>query len=117
MIAAIMAVSGVCLGILSVATRVPRMRRLPFASAVILSIGAPAALLVVDPSNFVAAILFVLGIIASSVMYAAWQWRATLALPRRGYGWYCATEFFHPRYLTRVFQEQQAELRASETAD
>lgn len=102
MIAAIMTLVGACLGVLLASSGVPRLRVVPLVGGVILLALAAVALVVIDAGNFAAAILFVLAVGASTVLYSAALWRGIFHDLPHPYAWFCLSELIHPNYLRQL---------------
>ena len=102
MIAAIMTLVGACLGVLLASCRVPRLRIVPLISSVILLVIAAVALVLIDISNFAAAIMFVLAVGASTILYSAGVWRGIFRDLPHAYAWFCLSELIHPNYLRQL---------------
>lgn len=102
MIAAIMTLVGACLGVLLASCRVPRVRVVPLISSVILLVLAAVALVAIDASNFAAAIVFVLAVGASTILYSAAAWRGIFRDLPHPYAWFCFSELIHPNYLRQL---------------
>jgi len=108
LLAAVMTLTGICLGIVVASATVPRARPLPLLSALTLTLIAATALVLIDPSNMVAAVLFVIAGGTASALYAAILWKRSLpGLPHR-LGWFFRVQITRPGFLRGIYEQQVA---------
>ena len=104
----LMALAGASLGVVLASVTVPHIRWLPILSASTLVILAAVALLLMDVTNFAAALVFVAALVASSTAYAAALWRALMPELPNSFGWFYRVALTRPAYLRDLYAAREA---------
>lgn len=95
---------GACLGVLAGSSLSPRMRLLPLICTIALSVGAIVILIQIDPSNVLAAVLFVIVTVLASAIYSSLRWLQDLPDLGYSYGKLLVLELTRPGYLREQYR-------------
>lgn len=96
-------VVGVCLGVLTAQSSVPRIRWVTFVSAGVLVVVAVVAQLVYTHTGFLGGLLFLVAALAASALYSGRMWRRSGLDPEVSYWGWVWRDFAHPRYLRHIY--------------
>ncbi|KZE41483.1 hypothetical protein [Microbacterium sp. T32] len=103
--------AGASLGVLLAGATVPTTRRLPLVSAYTAVLLAALSLLMVDASNFLAAILFLAALSLGSAGYSAVLWRSLMPSVPRNVWWFFGVAVTRPGYLRGLYSTGQADMQ------
>ena len=90
---------GAVLGLLLGRTLVPTPQGVPAQVATFAVLGGAVALLLIDPSQFWAALGYLLAVLSTSLLYSAHLWQRHLAELDRSFAWFVRTAALHPGHL------------------
>lgn len=105
--------AGASLGVLLAEATVPTTRRLPLLSAYTAVLLAALSLLLVDASNFVAAILFLAAVLLANSGYSAILWKSLIPSVPHNTWWSFGVAATRPGYLRGLYSTAQTDVQNS----
>jgi hypothetical protein len=99
------ALVGVCLGVLTASTRVPRIRVVPFIGSLVIVVAAVIVSLQFEATSLLGGIVFAASVLISSSVYAGVLWKREDLEPGLTVWDWMLRDFTHPRYVRELYLE------------
>ncbi|MBO0898336.1 hypothetical protein [Arthrobacter sunyaminii] len=105
----IIAILGLCLGVLLATVRIPEIRWVPFLSLILLTVGAVLAIQRIWEVNILGGLVLLLGTLLGSFFYSGKLWQRLDLEPGVSYLQWAQRDLLHQGYLRGLYRTERAE--------
>ncbi len=113
----IIAVLGLCLGVLLATVRIPETQWIPFLSLILLTVGSVFALRELWQAGLTGGLVLLAGILLGSSCYAGRLWQRLDMEPGVSYLQWAWRDLLHQGYLRRLYRAQRTQRQALEQSE